>query len=380
MKMKYSKISGVKYKNKIFPFLLLSFIFIMLITSCNLIPGYNHLGSSTLSMKLRAEGTVNDEGMKSCIVIIKNRLTTYGVPEDDITISYDLGEISLNLKNVDNPERLSLLVSTTGKLEFWTTWDIKDVYAQLEAANTKLREFYKKGDTLLNNIIDKNTLSLKESPDTASLVGKLKNKDVEANMAFEKYALENPLFAYLKPNIQQGVDGKYSLGTGPNVGYCSISDTSIVNKMISTAIDSNLFRNDIKFLWVAQAFDEEKTMLWLIAIYMDDDGSPALDGSNVTDAKQDFDPAGNIVISMSMNSYGANIWKKITKKNIGKCIAIVLDDYVYSYPKVEGEIPNGHSLISGNFTKEEAEDLATILTLGKLPYKLDILSSETNDK
>lgn len=372
--MKFITIKRSKALLTILSSLMLS-IFMLFIVSCNLIPVFNKLGNSKLTMKFKAEGPVNDEGMKNCVQIIKNRLTSYGVPEKDITINYELDEISLGVKNIDNPERLALLVSTTGNLEFWKTWDIKDVYAQLESANKKLRGFYKNRDTVKNSIISKETFDT-ITIDTSSLVSKLKNRNAGTNVAFEEYERENPLFAYLKPNLQQGDDGKYYLGKGPNVGYCAISDTSKVNKMMTIATDSGLFKKDIRFLWEVKAFDEKKSLLWLIAIYVDDDGKPALNGDNVTAAYSDYDVNGNNVISMTMNSYGSNVWKKLTKKNIGKNIAIVLDNFVYSYPTVQGEIPNGRSLITGNFTKDEADDMATILKLGKLPYKLNILSSE----
>jgi SecD/SecF fusion protein len=135
-----------------------------------------------------------------------------------------------------------------------------------------------------------------------------------------------------------------------------------------------VFPREYKFLWEVKPFDEKKTMLRLIAIKAtSNDGKAPLDGTVITDARQDFSQNGGNEVSMSMNSDGAKTWKRLTGEHIGECIAIVLDNYVYSFPTVNSEIPNGNSQITGHFTLDEAKDLANVLKAGKLPAPAKII-------
>ncbi|MFH0866670.1 MAG: protein translocase subunit SecDF [Bacteroidota bacterium] len=338
--------------------------------------------------------TETDDAIDRTYNILRTRIDRFGVTQPNIQKLSTAGRILVELPGIKDPNRVRKLLQGTAKLEFWKTWDVQDVYSQLEAANTKLAEFSKVGDTALvsdtaladttlkttaTKTIDDDTAKDNTTDTTTSLVNKLKqdtagSKDLAAKESFDQYAKENPLFAYLRPNLQQGEDGKYYLGKGPNVGYSLVIDTPKVNKMLNLANDKNLFKNDIRFLWEVKPFDDNKSMLWLIAIKVDDrEGKSALDGTVITDAYQDFDQNSQNVISMTMNSEGASTWKRLTGDNIGKSIAIVLDNYVYSYPVVQGEIPNGHSQITGNFTLEEAKDLANVLKAGKLPAPAKIV-------
>lgn len=356
---------------------------LMVMTSCTFKSCSKRTGNFELTMILKAEGLHNEANMNSITEIVKNRLLNYGIPEENITIGFQNDEISLRVEHADDPERLALLVSTTGKLEFWETFDNTDIYSQLEDANKKLAEIFKLDST--ENIFSKNSqeadsAEMIQQNDTISLLEKVKSNKTE-DKSFIEYTKENPLFSCLHPNVTQDVNGGFALGSGPNVGYGLITDTAKINKMLSIAIDKNVFRRDVKFLWEMQPFDDAKTMLWLIAIKTNiRQENAALDGSVITKATQDNDPSGNVVVSLEMNTEGAHVWKRLTSENIGRNIAIVLDGYVYSYPVVQSEIENGRSQISGNFTKEEAEDIATILTMGKLPCKLKIISSEILEK
>jgi SecD/SecF fusion protein len=346
--------------------------------------------NSTNDEVLAVIKTETDDAIDRTYNILRTRIDRFGVTQPNIQKLSTAGRILVELPGIKDPNRVRKLLQGTAKLEFWKTWDVSDVYAQLVAANTKLAELYKNSDTTIadttaaDTSLVKTTATVEDSSDistadTTSLVNKLKkdtagSSDLAKNESFEQYAKENPLFAHLALNIQKSDDGKQYLGKGPNVGYCLVTDTPKVNKMLALANEKNLFKNDVRFLWEVKPFDDKKTMLWLVAIKVDDrDGKCALDGAVITDASQDFDQNGKNVVSMTMNSEGSSIWKRLTGDNIGKCIAVVLDNYVYSYPVVQGEIPNGHSQITGSYTLEEAKDLANVLKAGKLPAPAKIV-------
>jgi len=186
-------------------------------------------------------------------------------------------------------------------------------------------------------------------------------------LSFEEYAKENPLNAYLSPAIFQNSDGQYYPGQSAAVGYAAIKDTAKVNNLINQV--SSVFPRNMRLVWKNKPRTVESEVLELIALKVTSrDGSPALGGDAVVDARRDIDQSGNVEVSLTMNTEGARVWKRLTGENIGKQIAIVLDDFVYSYPNVRSEIPNGRSSISGgNMSVEEGDDLANILKAGKLP-------------
>lgn len=348
---------------------------------------YNSTNEEVLAV-IKSE---TDDAIDRTYNILRTRIDRFGVTQPNIQKLATAGRILVELPGIKDPLRVRKLLQGTANLEFWQTWDIKDVYTQLDAANTKLGEIYKNtadttatDSTALETTVNATSDSLgsdsaKTTESDSSLLDKLKDTtgtgtDQESKQTFEQYTKENPIFAYLRPNMQQGEDGKYYLGTGPNVGYCAVIDTPKVNQILKLANERNLFKNDIRFLWEVKPFDDKKTLLWLVAIKVEDrDSKPDLEGTVITDAYQDFDQNGKNVVSMSMNSEGSSTWKHLTGNHIGECIAIVLDNYVYSYPVVQSEIPNGHSQISGNFTLEEAKDLANVLKAGKLPAPAKIV-------
>jgi len=163
--------------------------------------------------------------------------------------------------------------------------------------------------------------------------------------------------------------GNYQYAEGPVIGYVAVKDTGKVNKYLNKKQVRSLFPRDFKYLWTAKPYDEEGKFVQLVAIKVSSrDGKAPLEGNVITDARQDYEKfTASPNISMSMDGEGTKIWKRLTSENINRSIAIVLDDYVFSYPTVKGEIPNGRSEISGNFTINEAKDLANILKAGKLP-------------
>jgi SecD/SecF fusion protein len=328
-----------------------------------------------------------DDAIDRTFNILRTRIDKFGVSQPNIQKLSTAGRILVELPGVKDPARVRKLLQGTAKLEFWLTEEFAKVYPYMEAANKKAALILK-GDTTEGadttavaenkNVKKTKADSSKSKIDTTSLVNKIKNdtsgsKDLADKQSFEEYAKKNPLFAYLRPAFDQK-DGKYYYGKGPTVGYCAIIDTIKVNKIMNMVQVKAVFPREYKFLWEVKPFDEKKTMLRLIAIKVtSNDGKPPIDGGVVTDARQDFGQNGTNEVSMSMNSEGAKTWKRLTGEHIGECIAIVLDNCVYSFPTVNSEIPNGHSQITGNFTLEEAKDLANVLKAGKLPAPAKIV-------
>ncbi|HYG51854.1 MAG TPA: protein translocase subunit SecD, partial [Flavobacteriales bacterium] len=198
----------------------------------------------------------------------------------------------------------------------------------------------------------------------------------------EEQLKENPLFRYLQLAVRQAEGGKkggYYWENGSRLGMCQLQDTNALNTLLRNRALANVFPPDMKLLWGAkpEVFNEQPSnylSLYVIKI-TSRDGSPALEGKYVTDARQDFDPvnANKVTVNMQMDNQGADIWARLTRANKGRAIAIVLDDVVYSAPMVENEIPNGSSVISGSFTIDEATDLANILKAGSLPARAQIV-------
>ncbi|MGB3074034.1 MAG: protein translocase subunit SecD, partial [Chitinophagales bacterium] len=215
----------------------------------------------------------------------------------------------------------------------------------------------------LASLADSNLLT----PDSSAL----------AAQSAKDQAKENPLTSILQPNVYRTADDKVALAPGPVIGYSLGKDTAKVNDYLSTDFVRANFPKDVKFLWGAKATDEKSNVYALYAIKMQVGTTRApLEGDKVNDARQDIDQNSSPEVSMSMDNEGAKIWKVMTSKNINKSIAIVLDNYVYSAPRVNGEIPNGRSSITGGFDINEAKDLANILTAGKLPAPARIIAED----
>jgi SecD/SecF fusion protein len=199
--------------------------------------------------------------------------------------------------------------------------------------------------------------------------------DTSKQKTFEEFAQENPLFAYLTPSYFQNEQGGTELRKGPVIGIVQIKDTSKINAILRMEAIRARFPKEFKGLWTVKPMDKEGKFLELVALRTPPrSGTAPLEGDAITDArKQKGQFSNNWEIGMSMNAEGARTWKRLTRENIGKSIAIVLDDNVYSYPTVQGEIGGGNSQITGNFSLNEAEDLANILKVGKMPAPAKIV-------
>jgi SecD/SecF fusion protein len=333
--------------------------------------------------------------------ILRTRIDRFGVTQPNINRLQTAGRILIELPGIKEPDRVRKLLQGTAQLEFWETYQFPDLYSYFADANKRLADLQKATfDTLSETTrttsetagttdesltpSDVTSPELAEAGDTGreNVLLKQLEQDTAAQEAsreqqtFDDYAENNPLFAYLNPAIYQNEDGSYVPGQTAMVGRAFIKDTARINRMLrQTAMT---FPRDMKLVWTVKPRSETPNILELVALKVTSrDGSPALGGDVITDARQDYDQNGRIEVSMSMNSEGARIWKRLTGENIGKQIAIVLDGYIRSYPNVNSEIPNGLSSITGgDMTIEEAQDLANILKAGKLPAPARIVQEE----
>jgi SecD/SecF fusion protein len=325
--------------------------------------------------------------------ILRSRIDKFGVTQPNITAQANAGRIVIELPGVDNPARVRKLLQASAVLEFWETYENPAIYPYLESANLAIRTRLSAGDTvkkadatnLLQSSVEGNPLeSASAATDTGNALtkdsGALANADtgLNANPAPQAdQAKENPLFQVLQPSVYQDQDGSYKIAPGPVVGNALGRDTSKVNHFLAMDFVRANFPRDVKFLWSAKPVNENSNVYQLYAIkrQVGTDRAP-LEGDKVTTARQDVDQNGKPEVSMRMNNEGAKIWKALTAKNVDKFIAIVLDDNVYSAPRVISEIPNGSSSISGGFTIDEAKDLANILQAGKLPAPARIVAED----
>ena len=303
--------------------------------------------------------------------IISKRIDKFGVAQPTIQKLSASERILVELPGVKEPERVRKLLKGTAQLEFWQTYDNAEAVRFLEAADKFLASVAAGEKT-----VEEDTVATAEVADTTNLVDQLaidnaSNTNAVTNENLEK---EHPLFALLMPyvtNTNQPIPG-------PIVGLAHDKDRAAIDKMLSQAAERKVYDpRSVKFLWSNKA-DEHFTGGDIFTLYAikitTHDGVALLDGSCISDARQDFSSNGKSNVSMTMNSAGARDWKRITGENIGKCIAIVLDDLVYSAPVVNTEIAGGRSEITGDFTLDEAKDLANILKSGKLPAPANIVS------
>jgi SecD/SecF fusion protein len=317
--------------------------------------------------------------------ILKTRIDKFGVTQPNVQ-KLGSGRILVELPGIKEPDRVRKLLQGTAKLEFWETYENKDILPNLEAVNKLLVSIGMNGTETKSDsaIAADTTLKVRKDSITAaadttkksSLMEELSGKkgdstqtDTSASGRALKQAKENPLFAVLTPSFFQDEDGQTKPTKGPVIGLALSKDTAQVNHIFAMEqVKARMPRNFRPF-WVVKPVGKDKNIYQLVAIKTPARENVApLDGSVVTDArKQKSQFSDNWEVSMSMNAEGAHTWKRLTHDNVQKAIAVVLDDYVYSYPNVIQEISGGNSSITGNFTLKEAEDLANILKVGKLP-------------
>ena len=305
----------------------------------------------------------SESAISNSFNVLRNRIDRFGVTQPNIQKLGNSGRILVELPGVKEPERVRKLLQGTASLEFWATYDNAEIEAYLVEANATLASLLAGTDEAVVE-----TEAAAEGEDL--LAEELKQAENEA-AAEAEYNRQNPLFSVLQPSGARG----YAC-----IGYAHYADTAAVNKYLSMPQIKQMFPPEFKPMWSvkASAMDPNQNIFELVAIKASSrDGKAPLDGGSVTDARVAYgNTGGSPSVSMSMNAEGANVWARMTKDNIGKQIAIVLDGMVYSYPTVNSEITGGSSEISGNFTLEEAEDLANVLKSGKLPAPATIIQEQ----
>jgi SecD/SecF fusion protein len=348
-----------------------------------------------------------DAAVSNTYDVLSKRIDKFGVAQPRIQKLQSRGRILVELPGVKDPSRVRKILQSTAQLEFWETHNFQDekIYTAIDQANQITFDYYKiddeSGDKSENDydelklgedetkvsedieIDESEEKDLLEEADSlgvdtsevTSLLDAASETDTEDTSMVNQQNAER-LFKYLMPNYRQRSDGQYYPAEGAVVGFANIRDTAKVNQMLSLPQVRSILPRDLKLLWgfKAPSYADNQNLLELYAIKVESrDGSAALSGEVITNARQDYDQNGRVEVSMSMNAEGSRIWKNLTGENVGSQIAIVLDNYVYSAPNVNQEIGGGHSQISGNFTVEEGKDLANVLKSGKLPVPARII-------
>ena len=323
---------------------------------------------------------VLDEEVSSAIDnafnILRTRIDRFGVVQPNITQLATKGRILIELPGQNNPKRVRELLQGTANLEFWETYENGEIIGYLSQANNLLKEIQantEKSSATEEQDVKAAADTSKKEQSLLDIIEQDTTKAAEATTR-EEFALQNPLFGVLSPRVSpEGQPLPSSM-----IGLASSKDTAEVNRMLGMNQIKALFPRDVKFLWSQNPYkyDPTKTLFELHAIKITTrDGRPPLDGDVITSARTSSGVTGSEVkVDMSMNAEGAKIWARMTRENIDRCLAVVLDGYVRSYPRVQNEITGGNTEITGDFTIEEADDLANILKSGKLPAPARIIS------
>ena len=300
--------------------------------------------------------------------VLKKRLEDYDIFDFEVKLSDTVGLITLQLEGVKDTARVMNVIQTRGRLEFWETYEYSKVQTYFDEADALLKAMFKPATDAKakdsTGVADANiqTDSLSD--------GIAENEQPEQ----KKYSTEHPLYAKLKMALANDGSGKYNPGAGPVVGNCKIKDTARVNYYLRLKAVKAVFPRDARFAWTVAPTTDDKKMLQLLVLKSTRDNLPPLSWTSVSDASSKVGEDGVAQVLISMNKEGENIWSRMTQYNVGLSIAIMIDGHVYTYPTVMAEIPDGKSSITGNFTEEEAVDLAAILKSGMMPLSVRVVS------
>ena len=323
------------------------------------------------------EGAINNSFM-----VLRTRIDRFGVVQPNIQKLAQSGRILIELPGIKEPERVRKLLQGSANLEFWETYDFAELLPQIAqidremgAANlateeaegeAKVESQKSKAESTENATVDELAQAIAAN-DSAAEAAK------EQAEAVENYKKAHPLFFILNPSVNQAGQAY----RGPVVGTVHYTDTARVMAALTSQQAKQILPRELRFRWTVKAIDEANSLYQLVALKAQRDGRPSLEGDVITDARADFSQVSAYAnVSMSMNAEGAKAWQRITKENIGKSVAIVLDGFVYSFPTVQNEIAGGNSQITGNFTVEEAKDLANTLKSGKMPAPARIIQED----
>ena len=305
--------------------------------------------------------------------VLRTRIDRFGVVQPNIQSLEDkMGRIMVELPGIKEPERVRKLLQGSANLEFWETYNAKDIAPYLQAADNKLRSILANEAPADSAAVDSTAAPVvAQAISTAdSLAAALKGENKAQSVDLAQIKKEHPLLAVLQVN---------SSGQGPVVAYANYKDTADINKYLSMKEIQAELPKDLRLKWGVSAYeyDPKGQTFELYAIRSTErNGRAPLEGDVVVSAKDEYDQFGKPAVSMSMNTDGSRRWAQLTKQNIGKSIAIVLDGYVYSAPNVNTEITGGNSQITGHFTPEQAKDLANVLKSGKMPAPARIVQED----
>ena len=339
---------------------------------------------STQSTDSEVENAIRAEvqsAVDNSFNVVRNRIDKFGVVQPNIQkLEGQSGRIMVEMPGIKEPERVRKLLQGSANLEFWETYNSQEITPLLAQLNQRYAA--QGGEVVEDSAVVEPAAETAEAAadttkaDASDLAAKLAKKDTKAqdnSKAIEAAKKMNPLFSIFQPT--QG-------NTLAVVGYANARDTAEINKIIYSDLASRIFPAELKLRWGAQPedFGGQNTKGDIFELYAlkitEPSGRAPLEGDVITNAKDDFDQMGHPSVSMQMNSDGARRWSQITKQNIGKAVAIVLDDAVYSAPRILTQIDGGNSQITGNFTIEATKDLANTLNSGKMPAPTRIVQEE----
>ena len=281
--------------------------------------------------------------------VVRSRIDRFGVAQPNIQIlrgKGQTGQIMVEMPGIKEPERVRKLLQGSANLEFWETYTLNEIYPALQALDTRLA----KGDVADSAAVD--------------------STKAEASKTAQEAAAQHPLLSKLM-QIH---------GMAPNgcvVGYALAADTAAVNALLQSEAAQTALPADLQLAWGVKSAEGMKANIFELYALRKVNGRPSMEGDVIADAKDDFDQNHQPIVSMTMTTNGSRDWAALTKKNLKKCVAIVLDGYVYSAPVVQSEITGGNSQISGHFTTDDTRDLANVLKSGKMPAPTKIVQEET---
>ena len=288
--------------------------------------------------------------------VVRSRIDRFGVAQPNIQVLHgkgQIGQIMVEMPGIKEPERVRKLLQGSANLEFWETYTLNELQPALVEVDNRLAKGTTSADTT--------------AADSAAA------KSVEEKAAADA-AARHPLFAKL---MQSAGSQPIVSPQGCIVGMALAADTAEVNAMLNSEAAQGTLPADVHFAWSVKPSEGFKAPIFELYALKAENGKPSMAGDVIADAKDDFDQHHNPIVSMTMTTNGARDWAALTKKNLKKCVAIVLDDVVYSAPVVQTEITGGQSQISGHFTTDDTRDLANVLKSGKMPAPTKIVQEET---
>ena len=333
---------------------------------------------SLTSTNQEVENVVREEvqgAIDNSFNVLRTRIDRFGVVQPNIQKLSQTGRILIELPGIKEPERVRKLLQGSANLEFWETYNLEEILPQLSQINSELAKANASTEVAQAEEVKEETKA-EVVDDVAALVeaaDSLAQAEADQKAAVEEFKKNNPLFAAIQLSVNQA-NQPYQ---GPVVGTAHYTDTAKVMAMLTSQVAKSILPRDLHLCWTVKAIDPAEAYYQLVALKAQTSGRPSLEGDVITDARADFGQTSAYAnVSMTMNAEGARDWQRITRDNIGKSIAIVLDGYVYSFPTVQNEIAGGSSQITGNFTVEEAKDLANTLNSGKMPAPARIIQED----